>query len=63
MIDFKKNSEIVSRIMKLEYELSMEIFNGHKPIFGDHLEPKRQEINILRCVLFGYNSQFCKITK
>ena len=54
------NNVLISRILKLEAEITTEISKGHKPYIGDHLEPKRSEVNTLRCVVYGYDSIFCK---
>lgn len=58
MIDNKE--ELISRIIKLELEITSEVSKGHKPYHGDHLESKRIEANTLRCILYGYNSIYCK---
>jgi hypothetical protein len=52
--------ELISRIISLELEITYEILKGHKPFNGDYLEIKRQEVNMLRCIVFGYKSNFCK---
>lgn len=51
---------LISRILKLESEITAEVLKGHKPFAGDHLESKRNEVNTLRCVVYGYDSIFCK---
>ncbi len=58
MIDNKE--ELISKIIKLELEITDEVLKGHKPFHGDHLESKRNEVNTLRCILYGYNSLYCK---
>lgn len=52
--------DLISRIIELELQITYEILNGHKPFVGDHLEIKRKEVNMLRCIVFGYKSFFCK---
>ena len=47
------NDVLISRILKLEGEITTEISKGHKPYIGDHLEQKRSEVNTLRCVVYG----------
>ena len=56
----KKISELESRIIEIEYQLTTEISKGHKPFYGDHLESLRQEVKTLRCIVFGYESSYCK---
>lgn len=58
MIDNRE--ELISKIIKLELEITTEVLKGHKPFNGDHLESKRNEVNTLRCILYGYNSLYCK---
>lgn len=53
-------SDLISRIIDLEYEITSAIINGHKPSVNDNFQEKRNELNTLRCVVFGYESQFCK---
>ena len=55
--------QIMSRIIQLESENTKLIFEGHKPRGDDFFEPKRQELKLLRCLYFGYNSKYCKIKK
>lgn len=55
--------QIMSRIISLEYENTKSIIDGHKPSNEDSFEPKRQELNLLRCLYFGYKSNFCSIKK
>jgi hypothetical protein len=62
MTEETKN-EIISRIISLETENIRLIIDGHKPNEDDFFEPKRKELKLLRCILFGYSSNFCKIKK
>lgn len=62
MTEQNKN-EMMSRIIELEYQNTQLIFNGHKASENDFFEPKRKELSILRCIVFGYDSKFCKIKK
>ena len=54
------NEKLISRIIEIEYEITSEVLKGHKPFVGDHLEFKRNEVNTLRCLVYGYESVFCK---
>ena len=56
----ENNNVLISKILKLESEITSEVLKGHKPFVGDHLESKRNEVNTLRCVVYGYDSIFCK---
>jgi len=62
MTEQDKN-EMMSRIIELEYQNIKLIFNGHKPSENDFFEPSRKELNLLRCIVFGYKSNFCKLKK
>ena len=63
MMTEQTKNEMISRIIELEYQNTKLIFDGHKPIEGDFFEPSRQELNILRCIVCGYTSSYCKIKK
>jgi hypothetical protein len=54
---------ITSRIISLELEITSAIINGHKPSENDIFKDKRTEIDMLRCIFFGYESKFCKLKK
>jgi len=54
---------VESRIIELDLEITKEISKGHRPYYGDFLEEQRQELSILRCIFFGYNSKYCKNKK
>lgn len=56
----ENKNDLISRIIELECQIISEIFKGYKPSINDHLQPKRIEINMLRCIVFGYDSKFCK---
>ena len=56
----QNNSDLISRIIELEYEITSAIIQGHKPSINDKFQEKRNELNTLRCVVFGYESIFCK---
>jgi hypothetical protein len=62
MTEQTKN-EMISRIIELELQNIKLIFDGHKPTEDDFFEPSRKEMAILRCIVFGYDSKFCKIKK
>lgn len=55
--------QIMSRIIKLETEITSSIINGHRPSENDVFREKRNEMTILRCMYFGYRSKYCKIKK
>ena len=52
--------KIISRIINLEYEITSAIIKGHKSSIDDKFQNKRVELNTLRCLLFGYGSEYCK---
>lgn len=53
-------SELISKIISLELEITTAIINGHKPSIHDKFQDKRNELNTLRCLVFGYESKLCK---
>ena len=53
-------SDLISKIIKLEYEITTAIIDGHKPSINDKFQEMRRELNTLRCLVFGYESNFCK---
>jgi len=57
----QNRNQMISRIIELEYQNMRLIFDGHKPTKNDFFEPNRKEMDILRCIVFGYDSKFCKI--
>lgn len=63
MINDPHKEEISARIVELATEEVKLIINGHKATQGDFFQPKRDELKLLRCLLFGYQSEFCKIKK
>lgn len=58
-----EREEVLSKIIDLEFEITSSIIKGHKPSIDDEYKEKRNELKLLRCILFGYKSQFCKKTK
>jgi hypothetical protein len=56
-------NEIQKRITDIEYELFKSVREGHRPHIGDQYNDLRVEVNILRCMHFGYDSKFCNKTK
>ena len=56
----KEKQNYKTRIINIEYEITMAIINGHKPKFDDEFKNKRSELVILRCCLFGFKNPFCK---
>lgn len=59
-MDPKIKSDLVSRVIELEYEITIAIINGHRPYFGDKYQSIREELNTLRCIVYGYESNYCK---
>lgn len=59
----KTKNDFISRIIKLQMEEVRLIINGYKPYIGDQFQSRRDEINMLRCIVYGYESSFCKIKK
>ena len=54
---------LITRIIQLQLiELESQM-NGNKPTIDDKYKDVRSELKLLRCLLFGYNSEFCKIKK
>ena len=49
-----------SKIIELEMEITMCISKGHKSRNDDIFEDKRKELLLLRCAVFGTESNFCK---
>lgn len=56
-------TQVSSRIIKLEYEMTHAIIKGHKSTADDEFKNHREELNILRCLYFGYKSNHCRIKK
>jgi len=59
----KTKEELITKIIELEYEITSAIINGHRPYVGDCFQTKRTELQILRCLVFGYESNFCNKIK
>jgi len=59
----KTKNDFISRIIELQLEEVRLIFNGHKPYIGDSFQSKRNEMEMLRCIVYGYDSNFCRIKK
>ena len=55
--------EMMKRIVEIELELTMAARNGHKASITDKYSQKRVELDLLRCLYFGKDSQHCKIKK
>lgn len=53
-------TDIFTRIVKIEHELFQSIRNGHKATIGDQYHDMRIEVSLLRCMYFGKNSHYCK---
>ena len=52
---------MMSRIIEIELEITRSIINGHKPSENDEFSEKRNQLNLLRCLYFGYRTKFCNI--
>lgn len=59
-MDPQVKSELITRIIDLEYEITIATIEGHRPFIGDKFQEKRNEVNTLRCIVYGYESIFCK---
>lgn len=60
----QNNVEIMSRIVEIESKLTTKVIKErYKPTVGDEFELERKELNILRCLYFGYDSEFCVLKK
>jgi hypothetical protein len=53
-------SDLISKIIKLELQITKSIIGGHKPSVNDQFQEMRSELNTLRCLVFGYESNYCK---
>lgn len=56
-----KDKEILSRICKLDGEITLAVTSGHRPHDHDQFREHRRELVELRCKYFGENSKICKI--
>jgi len=56
-------NQISSRIIELDFETTEAIISGHKPTQDDQYRSHREELELLRCLYFGYKSKFCKYKK
>jgi hypothetical protein len=63
MMTIQNRNQIMSRIIELELKITRSIINGHKASENDEFKDERQELNILRCLYFGYQTKFCNIKK
>ena len=59
MMTQQDKTQVMSRIIELELEITRSIINGHRPSGDDKFSEKRQELNLLRCLYFGYRTKFC----
>ena len=59
----QEKEHLISRIIELEMENCQLVFDRKKPTNNDSFSEKRHELNLLRCIFFGYNSNFCNIKK
>lgn len=62
MTEIDKN-EIISRILKIAREETTLVFNGYKPSTNDEHQEDRNQLTMLRCMVYGYNSNLCRIKK
>jgi hypothetical protein len=63
MMTVQEKNLIASRIIELDLEITRSVINGHKPSEDDEFKEIRQELNLLRCLYFGYRTKFCNIKK
>lgn len=56
-------AQVMSRIINLEYEMTHAIIQGHQSSADDKFKNHREELNLLRCLYFGYKSNYCKFRK
>jgi hypothetical protein len=63
MMTVQEKNLISSRIIELDLEITRSVINGHKPSEDDEFKEVRQELNLLRCLYFGYRTKFCNIKK
>lgn len=63
MMTTQEKNQIMSKIIEIELEITRSVINGHKPSENDEFMDKRQELNLLRCLYFGYQTKFCNIKK
>jgi hypothetical protein len=63
MMTVQEKNLIASRIIELDLEITRSVINGHKPSEDDEFKEVRQELNLLRCLYFGYRTKFCNIKK
>lgn len=61
MMTQQERNQIMSKIIEIELEITRSIINGHKPSENDKFSEKRNELNLLRCLYFGYRTKFCNI--
>ena len=59
----QEKNQIMSKIIEIELEITRSVINGHKPSENDKFMDKRQELNLLRCLYFGYQTKFCNVKK
>lgn len=63
MMTLQEKNQIISKIIEIELEITRSVINGHKPSENDEFFDKRQELNLLRCLYFGYQTKFCNVRK
>ena len=63
MMTTQEKNQIMSKIIEIELEITRSVINGHKPSENDEFMDKRQELNLLRCLYFGYQTKFCNVKK
>ena len=60
MMESKLKTDLITRIIELEYQITISIIQGHRPYIGDKFQSYRNELETLRCIVFGQKSTFCK---
>lgn len=63
MMTQQNKAQVSSRIIELELEMTLSVINGHRPLENDKFKDKRQELVLLRCLYFGYQTKFCNTKK
>lgn len=63
MMTQQDKNQIMSRIIELDLKITRSVIQGHRPSADDKFSEDRSELNLLRCLYFGYKSKFCGIKK
>ena len=55
-----QQKEMTGRIVEIEMIIQKAVWEGHRCSINDKYQPLRIERDILRCIYFGSESNFCK---